>query len=204
MSHADVFVRGIWSNNAVFKLVLGMCPTLAVTTTAGNGLGMGLATTFVLLCSNAAVSALRHLIPSKIRIPCFIVVIATFVSIVQLLMEAYVFALYQALGIFIPLIVVNCLILGRAEAFACRRRVLEAAADGAGMGLGFTLALVLLGAGRELLGSGSLFGLGVPGLQQALPPVLLLVLPPGAFLALGFLLAAINGCRNRRMPPGKP
>ncbi len=204
MSHADVFVRGIWSNNAVFKLVLGMCPTLAVTTTAGNGLGMGLATTFVLLCSNAAVSALRHLIPSKIRIPCFIVVIATFVSIVQLLMEAYVFALYQALGIFIPLIVVNCLILGRAEAFACRRRVWEAAADGAGMGLGFTLALVLLGAGRELLGSGCLFGLGVPGLQQALPPVLLLVLPPGAFLALGFLLAAINGCRNRRMPPGKP
>lgn len=196
MKLADTFTRGLWSNNAIFKLVLGMCPTLAVTTTAKNGLGMGLATTSVLLCSNMAISALRHLIPAKVRIPAFIVIIATFVSVAQLVMEAYAFELYQALGIFIPLIVVNCLILGRAEAFASRQPLLQSAADGAGMGLGFTLALVMLGAIRELLGSGQVFGMPVPGLNTH--PMLLMILPPGAFLALGFLLAAINGLKNRK------
>jgi electron transport complex protein RnfE len=197
MRTADVFIRGLWSNNAIFRLVLGMCPTLAVTTSAKNGLGMGLATTFVLLCANLAISAMRRIIPSKVRIPAFIVVIATFVTVVQLVMEAYAFELYQALGIFIPLIVVNCLILGRAEAFASRQPILASIADGAGMGLGFTLALVSLGAIRELLGAGQLFGL--PLLGAGFHPMLLMVLPPGAFLALGFLLAAINS-----WPPRKP
>ncbi|ABA87521.1 ion-translocating NADH:ferredoxin oxidoreductase complex Rnf, membrane protein subunit RnfE [Syntrophotalea carbinolica DSM 2380] len=191
-----IFSSGLWRNNAIFKLVLGMCPTLAVTTSAMNGLGMGLATTSVLLCSNMAVSALRTLIPAKVRIPAFIVIIATFVTVVQLLMEAYAFELYQALGIFIPLIVVNCLILGRAEAFASRQPLWASAADGAGMGLGFTLALVMLGGVRELLGAGSLFGLQMTG--AGFHPMLLMILPPGAFLALGFLLAAINGWKNRK------
>jgi electron transport complex protein RnfE len=198
MKAADVFIRGLWSNNAIFRLVLGMCPTLAVTTSAGNGLGMGLATTFVLLCSNVAISLLRRIIPGKVRIPAFIVVIATFVTVVQLVMEAYAFALYQALGIFIPLIVVNCLILGRAEAFASRQPILASMADGAGMGLGFTLALVSLGAVRELLGAGQLFGL--PVLGSVFHPMLLMVLPPGAFLALGFLLAAINSLPGHKPP----
>lgn len=192
----SIFSSGLWRNNAIFKLVLGMCPTLAVTTSAINGLGMGLATTFVLLCSNMAISALRTLIPAKVRIPAFIVIIATFVTVVQLLMEAYAFELYQALGIFIPLIVVNCLILGRAEAFASRQPLWSSAADGAGMGLGFTLALVMLGGVRELLGAGSLFGLPLAG--AGFHPMLLMVLPPGAFLALGFLLATINGWKNRK------
>lgn len=198
MRPADVFLRGLWSNNAIFRLVLGMCPTLAVTTSAKNGLGMGLATTFVLLCSNVAISAIRRIIPGKVRIPAFIVVIATFVTVVQLVMEAYAFALYQALGIFIPLIVVNCLILGRAEAFASRQPILVSIADGAGMGFGFTLALVSLGAVRELLGAGQLFGLQLLG--SVFHPMLLMVLPPGAFLALGFLLAAINSLPGRKPP----
>ncbi len=198
MRPADIFIRGLWSNNAIFRLVLGMCPTLAVTTSAKNGLGMGLATTFVLLCSNMAISAMRRIIPGKVRIPAFIVIIATFVTVVQLVMEAYAFSLYQALGIFIPLIVVNCLILGRAEAFASRQPMLASIADGAGMGLGFTLALVSLGAVRELLGAGQVFGLPLP--YSSFHPMLLMVLPPGAFLALGFLLAAINS-RPKRKPP---
>ena len=198
MRPADIFIRGLWSNNAIFRLVLGMCPTLAVTTSAKNGMGMGLATTFVLLCSNVAISALRRTIPGKVRIPAFIVIIATFVTVVQLVMEAYAFELYQALGIFIPLIVVNCLILGRAEAFASRQPILASVADGAGMGLGFTLALILLGAVRELLGAGQLFGL--PLLGPGFHPMLLMVLPPGAFLALGFLLAAINSWPSRKPP----
>lgn len=198
MRAGDVFIQGLWSNNAIFRLVLGMCPTLAVTTSAKNGLGMGLATTCVLLCSNVAVSAMRHMVPAKVRIPAFIVVIATFVTVVQLLMEAYAFELYQALGIFIPLIVVNCLILGRAEAFASRQPILASLADGAGMGLGFTLALVLLGAVREILGAGQLFGLPLFG--SSFHPMLLMVLPPGAFLALGFLLAAINSWPHRKPP----
>lgn len=184
------FTKGLWRENAVFKLVLGMCPTLAVTTSAVNGLGMGLATTFVLLCSNVMVSLLRRQIPSRVRIPAFIVIIASFVTVVQLLMEAYFYGLYKALGIFIPLIVVNCLILGRSEAFASRNPALAAVVDGLGMGLGFTLALFVLGAVRELFGAGTVLNVSAFGAGYA--PFLLLILPPGAFVTLGLLLAAMN------------
>ena len=184
------FTKGIWRENAVFKLVLGMCPVLAVTTSAENGLGMGLATTFVLLCSNTVVALLRKLIPPKVRIPAFIIIIASFVTVVQLVMEAYVYDLYKALGIFIPLIVVNCLILGRAEAFASKNPVTASVVDGAGMGAGFTLALFLLGAVREIFGSGAVLGFSLFG--AAYPPFLLLILPPGAFITLGLLLAFMN------------
>lgn len=190
MSLVQEFRKGIWQENAVFKLVLGMCPALAVTTSAENGLGMGLATTFVLVCSNFVVSSLRKLIPGQVRIPAFIVIIASFVTVVQLCMEAYVYDLYKALGIFIPLIVVNCLILGRAEAFAFRNSPLRATIDGFGMGIGFTLALFILGAVREVLGSGALLGVSLFGPDYV--PFLLLILPPGAFIALGCLLAGMN------------
>jgi len=190
MSLVNTFSRGIWRENPIFKLVLGMCPTLAVTTSAENGLGMGLATTFVLVCSNLAISLLRNVIPSGVRIPAFVVVISSFVTIVQLCMEAYVYDLYKALGIFIPLIVVNCIILGRAEAFASKNNILLSMVDGVGMGIGFTLALVVLGAVRELFGAGSVFGYSLFG--AAYPPFLLMILPPGAFIALGFLLAGMN------------
>ncbi|ALC15053.1 electron transport complex, RnfABCDGE type, E subunit [Desulfuromonas soudanensis] len=184
------FSKGIWRENAVFKLVLGMCPTLAVTTSAENGLGMGLATTFVLLCSNAAIALLRGVIPAKVRIPAFIVIIASFVTVVQLCMEAYVYDLYKALGIFIPLIVVNCVILGRAEAFASKNSLLPSLADGFGMGLGFTLSLFVLGSVRELFGSGAILGFSLFG--GGYIPFLLLILPPGAFISLGLLLAGMN------------
>lgn len=184
------FRKGFWRENAVFRLLLGLCPALAVTTSAENGLGMGLATTFVLVCSNIVVSSLRKVIPAKVRIPSFIVVIASFVTIVQLCMEAYFYDLYKALGIFIPLIVVNCLILGRAEAFASKNRIFPAVADGMGMGLGFTLALFVLGAVRELFGSGTLLGYAVFG--SGYQPLILMILPPGAFIAMGLLLAAMN------------
>jgi electron transport complex protein RnfE len=184
------FRKGFWRENAVFRLLLGLCPALAVTTSAENGLGMGLATTFVLVCSNIVVSSLRKVIPAKVRIPSFIVVIASFVTVVQLCMEAYFYDLYKALGIFIPLIVVNCLILGRAEAFASKNRLLPAVADGVGMGLGFTLALFVLGAVRELFGSGMLLGYAVFG--SAYQPLILMILPPGAFIAMGLLLAVMN------------
>ena len=190
MSLMKTFTKGIWKENAVFKLLLGMCPLLAVTTSAENGLGMGAASTFVLVCSNIVVAMLRKLIPSKVRIPAFIIIIATFVTIVQLCMEAWVYGLYQALGIFIPLIVVNCLILGRAEAFASKRPVLDAAVDGLGMGLGFTLALFILGAVREIFGSGALLGVSLFGASYQ--PMLLMILPPGAFISLGLLLALMN------------
>ena len=184
------FRKGFWRENAVFRLLLGLCPALAVTTSAENGLGMGLATTFVLVCSNIVVSSLRKVIPAKVRIPSFIVVIASFVTVVQLCMEAYFYDLYNALGIFIPLIVVNCLILGRAEAFASKNRLFLAVADGVGMGLGFTLALFVLGAVRELFGSGTLLGYAIFG--SGYQPLILMILPPGAFIAMGLLLAAMN------------
>jgi len=190
MDLAREFTKGLWRENAVFRLLLGLCPALAVTTSAENGLGMGLATTFVLLCSNIVVSLLRKLIPAKVRIPAFIVIIASFVTVVQLSMEAYAYDLYKALGIFIPLIVVNCLILGRAEAFASKRQLVPAIADGAGMGIGFTLALFVLGAVRELFGSGAI--LGVPLFGASYQPLLLMILPPGAFIAMGLLLAGMN------------
>jgi electron transport complex protein RnfE len=182
--------NGIWKENPIFRLVLGMCSVLAVTTQAKNGIGMGLAATFVLVCSNMAIAALRNIIPDKVRIACFIVVIATFVTIVDLIMEAYFFELHKALGIFIPLIVVNCIILGRAEAFASKRPILNSMMDGIGMGIGYTLALLLLGSIRELLGNGSIFGVVLLGPRYI--PFLLAILPPGAFIALGLLLGLMN------------
>lgn len=196
MSLYQEFRRGLWKENAVFRLLLGLCPTLAVTTSAENGLGMGLATTFVLVGSNLVVSLLRQLIPSKVRIPAFIVIIASFVTVVQLCMEAYFYDLYKALGIFIPLIVVNCVILGRAEAFASKNSLLPSLADGLGMGTGFTLALFVLGAVRELFGSGTLLGYAVLGSNYQ--PFLLMILPPGAFIAMGLLLAGMNRLDARR------
>lgn len=190
MSLATTFTKGLWKENAVFKLLLGMCPLLAVTTSAENALGMGFASTFVLVCSNIVVASLRKLIPAKVRIPAFIIIIATFVTVVQLCMEAWVYGLYQALGIFIPLIVVNCLILGRAEAFASKRPILDSAVDGLGMGLGFTLGLFILGAVREIFGSGAILGFSIFG--AGYQPMLLMILPPGAFITLGLLLALMN------------
>ncbi len=190
MSLAAEFTKGIWAKNPTFKLVLGMCPVLAVTTSAKNGLGMGLATTFVLICSNSVISLLHRRIPDQVRIPAFIIVIATFVTVVQLVMEAWAFHLYQALGIFIPLIVVNCLIMGRAEGFASKNPLAASIADGAGMGLGFTLALFLLGAIREFVGVGTVLGFSLFG--DSYPQVILLLLPPGGFIVLGLVLALLN------------
>ena len=188
MSQWNNFSRGFFKENAVFVLLLGLCPTLGVTTSAFNGLGMGLATTFVLLMSNIVVSIIKRYIPDKVRIPSYIVIIASFVTIVELVMQAYVPDLFAALGLFIPLIVVNCLVLGRAEAFASKNNLITAAIDGLGMGLGFTMALVMLGAVREILGSGSLFGFKfIQG-----DGMIVFVLAPGAFLALGYLIVIIN------------
>ena len=186
--------NGILKENPTFVLVLGMCPTLATTTSAINGMSMGLATMFVLVCSNVVISLLKNLIPDKVRIPAFIVVIATFVTIVQLAMQAYVPAIYEVLGLFIPLIVVNCIVLGRAEAFAAKNSVGLSALDGIGMGLGFTLALTLLGAVRELLGSGSVFGFHLYSDNYA---TLVFVLAPGAFIALAYLMAIMNKLQKK-------
>ena len=190
MNLANTFNKGLWRDNPAFRLLLGLCPMLAVTTSAENGLGMGLATAFVLVCSNMVVSLLRKLIPAKVRIPAFIVIIASFVTVVQLCMEAYAYDMYKALGIFIPLIVVNCLILGRAEAFASKNGFVISIIDGLGMGAGFTLALFVLGAVREIFGSGTLLGITLFGAN--FQPFLLMILPPGAFITLGLLLAGMN------------
>jgi Na+-translocating ferredoxin:NAD+ oxidoreductase subunit E len=183
------FTKGFIKENPVFVLLLGMCPTLGVTSSAINGLGMGLATTFVLLMSNLVISLIKNVVPDKVRIPGFIVIIATFVTIVQLVMQAYLPSLFKSLGLFIPLIVVNCIVLGRAEAFASKNSLLSSAVDGLGIGLGFTFALVLLGAVRELLGSGKLFNFQVYPENYV---TLLFVLAPGAFIVLGYLIAIIN------------
>jgi len=185
----NTVLNGILRENPVFALVLGMCPTLATTTSAINGMSMGLATTFVLICSNVVISLLKNLIPDKVRIPAFIVVIATFVTMVQLLMQAYLPAIYEVLGLFIPLIVVNCIVLGRAEAFAAKNTVGLSALDGLGMGLGFTLALTVIGAVRELLGTGCVFGLN---LYSETYGMLIFVLAPGAFIVLGYLMALVQ------------
>jgi len=188
MNQLKNFTKGFIKENPVFALFLGLCPTLGVTTTAINGMGMGLATTFVLLMSNVVISLIKNFIPDKVRIPSFIVIIASFVTIVELTMQAFVPALFEALGLFIPLIVVNCLVLGRAEAFASKNKLLSSAIDGLGMGLGFTFALTLLGAVREVLGSGSIFGLKfIDG-----DGMLIFILSPGAFIALGYLIVIIN------------
>jgi electron transport complex protein RnfE len=184
------FLNGIIDENPIFRLMLGMCPTLAVTTAAINGIGMGLAATFVLVGSNLVVSLLKNLIPEKIRIPAFIVIIATFVTVVQLVMEAKFAELYEALGIFIPLIVVNCIILSRAEMFASKNRPLASVIDGLGMGLGFTIALTVLASFREILGNGTLFGMNIMG--ATFEPALIFIMAPGGFIMLGFILAFLN------------
>ena len=185
----NTIFNGILRENPTFALVLGMCPTLATTTSAINGMSMGLATMFVLICSNAVISMLKNLIPDKVRIPAFIVVIATFVTMVELAMKAYLPAIYEVLGLFIPLIVVNCIVLGRAEAFAAKNSVGLSALDGLGMGLGFTLSLTVIGAIRELLGTGSIFGIN---LYSETYGMLIFVLAPGAFIVLGYLMALVQ------------
>lgn len=186
--------RGIFRENPIFVMLLGMCPTLGVTTSANNGLGMGLATLFVLILSNCAISAVKSFIPDKVRIPCYIVIAATFVTVVDLSMAAYLPALHAKLGIFIPLIVVNCLILGRAEAFASKNTIYQSLLDAIGMGAGFTMALTLLGMTREVLGAGSLFGWSFVG--EGAETMLLFIMPPGAFLALAGLIMAVNRIRG--------
>ncbi len=180
--------KGFFKENPVFVLLLGCCPTLATTTSAINGLSMGLATTFVLILSNICISLLKNFIPNKVHIPCYIVVIASFVTVVQLLMQAYLPSIYETLGLFIPLIVVNCIVLGRAEAFACKNGIGASAIDGISMGLGYTMALTILGSIREILGSGSIFGWKfIEG-----DAILVFVLAPGAFIAMGYLIAIMN------------
>ncbi len=190
------FTKGLWKEVPPFRLVLGLCPTLAVTTAAKNGVGMGLATTFVLVCSNLLISLLRNAIPKKVRIAAYIVVIASFVVIVELVMQAYFYPLYKILGIFIPLIVVNCIILGRAEAFASKNSVLPSIADGLGMGLGFTMSLTLLGSVREILGNGSIFGVHI--MWESFKPFAIMLKPPGAFICLGLILTLMNWISSRQ------
>ena len=195
MSNAmKTLTNGILKENPTFALVLGMCPTLATTTSAVNGMSMGLATLFVLVCSNVVISLLKNVIPDKVRIPAFIVVIATFVTMVQLVMQAYLPGIYDVLGLFIPLIVVNCIVLGRAEAFAAKNSVGLSALDGLGMGLGFTLSLTVLGVIREFLGAGTVFGLTIYSSQFA---ALIFVLAPGAFICLAYLMAAVNKLQKK-------
>ena len=188
------FKEGLLDNNPVLVQLLGMCPTLAVTTTVANAIGMGLAATVVLICSNLFISLLRKFIPKQVRIAAYIVIISGFVTAVELLMRAYFYELYQSLGLFIPLIVVNCIILARAEAFASKNKPLPSIIDGAAMGLGFTFALVLLAFVRELLGSGKIFGWAIPGYSEV--PMVIFVLPAGAFISLGLVIAAVQKIRN--------
>lgn len=189
MNYIKILLNGIIKENPTFVLLLGMCPTLATTTSAQNGMSMGLATMFVLICSNIAISLIKNLTPDKVRIPVFVVVIASFVTILQMCLKAYLPEVNKSLGLFIPLIVVNCIILGRAEAFACKNNPVASLFDGIGIGLGFTVALTLLGIVREILGAGSIFGFV---LLPETYNILLFILPPGAFITLGFLIAIVN------------
>ena len=193
-NNLKVLINGVIKENPIFVLLLGMCPTLATTSSAINGMSMGLATMFVLICSNMVISMLKNLIPDMVRIPAFIVVIATFVTIIEMVMNAYVPALADSLGIFIPLIVVNCIVLGRAEAFASKNGVFASLFDGAGMGLGFTLSLTVLGAIRELMGTGRIFSINIYPEQYG---SLLFVLAPGAFIVLGYLIAIFNKLQHK-------
>ncbi|MDR1368562.1 MAG: electron transport complex subunit E [Dysgonamonadaceae bacterium] len=192
-NNLKILTNGIIGENPTFVLLLGMCPTLGTTSSALNGMAMGLATTFVLICSNMTISSMKNLIPDQVRIPAYIVLIAAFVTVVQMLMEAFIPALYAGLGLFIPLIVVNCIVLGRAEAYAAKNKVIPSMFDGIGIGLGFTLALTLLGACRELLGTGKMFSLTVYPENFG---SLIFVLAPGAFIVLGFLIAIINKIKS--------
>ncbi|MDR3271110.1 MAG: electron transport complex subunit E [Peptococcaceae bacterium] len=196
MNAGKIMRNGIFEENPIFIQVIGMCPTLAVTTSATNGVGMGISATIVLICSNIVISLIRRLVPDKVRIPCYIVVISTFVTMIQFLLQAFFPALNNSLGIFIPLIVVNCIILARAEAFASKNSPAAAALDGVAMGLGFTLALLIIGCIRELLGAGSVFGLTL--LPSFFPRTIIMILPPGAFLTLGLLMAFLNVMQRRR------
>ena len=195
MKKSQIFTNGLIKENPVLRLVLGTCPTLAVTTLAFNGLGMGIAATFVLLCSNIVISALRKVIPDKVRLPAYITVIATFVSIVQMLVKAYVPALDKALGVFLPLIVVNCIILGRAEMFASKNKVLDSAVDGLGMGLGFTLTLVVMGSIREIIGAGSWFGMTI--IPESVERFTFMTTPAGGFFTFGVLMALVIFIENK-------
>ena len=189
MSNFKILMNGIVKENPTFVLLLGMCPTLGTTSSAINGMGMGLATMFVLICSNVVISLIKKLVPDMVRIPIFIVVIASFVTVLQMMMQAYVPALYATLGLFIPLIVVNCILLGRAEAFAAKNNPLASFFDGLGMGLGFTIALTLLGGVREFLGTGKFFNITIMPEEYGM---LVFVLAPGAFIVLGYLIALVN------------
>ncbi|PKP42984.1 MAG: electron transport complex subunit RsxE [Bacteroidetes bacterium HGW-Bacteroidetes-10] len=193
MSKFNLVTKGIFKENPIFVLLLGMCPTLGTTTSAINGMGMGLATMFVLIMSNMVISAIAGFVPAKVRIPSFIVVIAAFVTVLQFLMQAFTPGLYETLGLFIPLIVVNCIVLGRAEAFASKNGVVDSALDGIGIGLGFTAALTVLGMVRELLGSASIFGIKLIDGDG----ILVFVLAPGAFIALGYLLVLFNKLKSK-------
>ena len=196
MKLLKTFTNGIIAENPVFRLLLGMCSALAVTTSAVNSIGMGVSVTFVLVCSNVIIALLRKVIPAKIRIPCFIVVIATFVTIVQMVLQAFVPSLFDALGVFIPLIVVNCIILGRAEAFAYKSRVLYSFIDGVGMGVGYTIAITIMGVIREILGNGTVFGIALFG--SHFMPMLVMILPPGSFLLLGLLIGGLNKLQDKQ------
>lgn len=193
MNNLKVMMNGIIKENPTFVLLLGMCPTLGTTSSAINGMGMGLATMFVLICSNVAISAIKNLVPDMVRIPVFVVVIASFVTLLQMLMQAFVPGLYATLGLFIPLIVVNCILLGRAEAFAAKNGPVASMFDGLGMGLGFTLGLTTLGAVREFLGTGKIFNMTILPEEYGM---LIFVLAPGAFIALGYLIALINSMKK--------
>ena len=192
----DNLTRGIFRENPILVMLLGMCPTLGVSTSATNGLGMGLATMFVLMLSNVAISSVKKVIPDIIRIPSFIVIIASFVTILEMVMQAYLPILYSALGIYIPLIVVNCIILGRAEAFASKNTIFQSLLDAIGMGIGFTLALTILGSVREILGNGSIFGWNF--MSETANPILLFIMPPGAFLALAGIIIVVNKLRGAK------
>ena len=200
-SYTGIIKNGIINENPTFVQLLGMCPTLAVTTSLINAVGMGLSATFVLICSNLAISLVRKLVPSKIRIASYIVIIAAFVSIIEMLLKAYLPSLSNALGLFIPLIVVNCIILARAESFASKNKPLPSAADGLGMGLGFTLGLSVLGAVREILGAGTLLGIDI--FCGKYNPAVIFILPPGAFLVLGMLLGLFNLVKNSKKKEGE-
>ncbi|MEL7647026.1 MAG: electron transport complex subunit E [Sedimentibacter sp.] len=190
MDKVKVFKNGLLKENPIFVQLLGMCSALAITTSAFNGIGMGVAVTVVLIGSNVVISLLRKVIPDEVRIPAFIIVIATFVTIIDLFMHAYTFELYKALGVFIPLIVVNCIILGRAESFASKNGIVDSALDGLGMGLGYTFAITLLSSIREFLGNGTIFGAQIMG--ESFEPMMIMVQPPGAFIALGLLIGLVN------------
>lgn len=192
MKKTEIIKNGIITQNPTFRLVLGTCPTLAITTSATNGLAMGGAVIFVLLCSNLLVSLLRKIIPDKIRIPCYVLIIATFVTVVEMIMRKYLYSLYQSLGLYLPLIVVNCIILARADSFASVNGVVDSVLDGLSMGVGFTLSITVMGFIRELIGSGSVFGYELKGLVESGLPMTIFILPAGGFFVYGFMMAFIN------------